>query len=419
MSDPSSILSLRALLLDLISIARPVDQSTLDALTEDQWSLLMGMVKQHRLGPLLHWQLLNHRTTLSVPSAVWKSLADLYQQSAIRNLQIKRELATTNRLLDAENIKPVHLKGAYLAWWVYPHPALRPLRDLDVLVPIKEGLSAYQVLLDGGLSRINKYGYQGDLDTVVGLSQHLPPLRSASGLLNIELHTRVFHISEDHRGHSDLSDEDAFWNRASSVELAGQRISFESPTDLMLHLIVHAVYDHEFTNGPLVLSDLAFLLQTHSVDWPFFWSMARRFGYEPGCTLMLNLLEFYWGDMSVDWCGNANKQMNIEVEEIKTLMLRDFDLRITVNRQLSINKNKSVNQKIYSTLRKFFPSKERMASHFPISKDNSFIYFYYPLRWLEAANNKLSKLLSPQKKKNPLLINDVELVTKLREIIKQ
>lgn len=60
MVQQNLILQLRLLLLDLISSVAVVEQSALDALSQAHWSQVMVMVQQHRLGPLLHWQLVHH-----------------------------------------------------------------------------------------------------------------------------------------------------------------------------------------------------------------------------------------------------------------------------------------------------------------------------------------------------------------------
>ena len=65
------------------------------------------------------------------------------------------------------------------------------------------------------------------------------------------------------------------------------------PTEMLLHLIVHAVYEHGFCNGPLVLTDIAYLLGKVEVDWDRFWATAERGGWSEGCNLLLGLAEYY------------------------------------------------------------------------------------------------------------------------------
>lgn len=409
---------LRALLMDLISPVRPVAQERLDALSEADWELLMRMTRQHRLGPLLHWQLSNARSALHLPQGVRQDLARMHQQATLRSLQVQRELVLTHRILEQAGMPHMALKGAYLAWHVYPHPALRPLRDLDILVPRADALRAYQIFLDGGFSRIDKYGYEGTPEIAMDLAQHLPPLRSASGRVSVELHTRVFHINEDHRDHPDLSDEPGFWKGATQAAVAHQAMLFEAPTHLLLHLIVHAIYDHEFTNGPLVLSDLAFLLRKQTIDWPLFWSLAERLGYVPGCCLTLQLVEHYWGALPLDWCGHGARQAPAaaDLEEVAVFMLRDFDGRDEVIIQAALEEQGTRVGRIRYLLRKVFISKERMASLFPVRPDDWRIYLYYPVRWANVFWRKVWNVFGTTKDQHLAL--DVRLLARLRHRLK-
>ena len=404
---------LRSLLLDLISEARGVTQSQLDALSDAQWSVLLKMARQHRLGPLMHWQSLHGKSVLRLPQGVSEALAQDFSQSALLNLQVQRELVMTCRLLAKADFFPVALKGACLAWWAYPHAALRPMRDLDLLVPLKDALQAYQVLLGGGLSRIQKYGYAGDVDTVMDHHHHLPPLRSATAALNIELHTRIFHVDEEDRAHEDLTDDPCFWSRCVVKELGRQRILLESPSDLLLHLIVHSVYDHEFSNGPLVLSDLAFLLRTHQIDWSLFWTTAERLGYKAGCSLMLQLAQHYWGDLGIEWHGHASGYSQGQLGELALLMLRDFDQRGELMLQAAFIERKSGKDKVLYLLQKIFPSRERMASLFAVRPDDWKIFLYYPVRWGMVAIKRLSLVGKPHNADTFSL--DLDLLHQLRK----
>ena len=145
---------LRDLLLDLISTRREVEALRVSSLDEDDWGVILSMVRQHRLGPLLHWRLTREKADVPVPEDVRETLAASFKKATWRALVLQRELLMIGRTLSDAGIPWVALKGAYLAFAVYPHPALRPLRDLDVLVPRKSALSAYQALIDSGYSRL-------------------------------------------------------------------------------------------------------------------------------------------------------------------------------------------------------------------------------------------------------------------------
>ena len=111
--------------------------------------------------------------------------------------------------------------------------------------------------------------------------------------------------------------------------LAGKSLPFESPTDLLLHLIVHAAHDHGFNNGPLLMSDIAFLLRRHAIDWPLFWCLAGQVRSTRACFLALRLTERYWGGQPVSWPASALPPSPIDdtlLDTVALLTLRDAKL---------------------------------------------------------------------------------------------
>ena len=70
-----SFAKLQQLLLDLISPLPQVDEESVAALTTADWEQILVMVRRHRLGPLLHWQLTRSRPGLSIPEIVQAELA--------------------------------------------------------------------------------------------------------------------------------------------------------------------------------------------------------------------------------------------------------------------------------------------------------------------------------------------------------
>lgn len=372
----------QSLVLDLLSPARPVDQARVDALTADDWRWLLGAVHEHRIGPLLHWQLAHARAGLKLPPDVVRDIADSHQVATLRSLQVQRELLLTHQVLQRAGLAHMALKGAALAWHAYPHPALRPLRDLDILVPSDQALRAYQVLLEAGLSR--KPHCQGQAEAMMAVHRHLPPLLSPSGTITVELHSRLFHPPEHGSGPPDLSESPGFWPRATSLRLAQSCIAVASPTDQLLHLIVHAVYDHEFSNGPLLLSDLAFLLDLHPVDWPLFWKLAEQGHHTRGCVLALSLLQQYWGPQPVDWLGHAPDETAAWAARtgvVAVLMLSDRATRLQRNLQSHLQEQGSFLGRAHYLIQKLCPPRLQMAAEYPVAARDWRVFLWYPVRW--------------------------------------
>ena len=75
-----------------------------------------------------------------MPENIFATLKQDYRKFTIVSMKRLRDLALTFRVLHDTGIDGTALKGAYLAFNAYPHPALRPMRDLDVLVPAEQAM---------------------------------------------------------------------------------------------------------------------------------------------------------------------------------------------------------------------------------------------------------------------------------------
>lgn len=411
--------TLQALLLDLISPMRAVRQSQLDALSEADWGVLLRMVQQHRLGPLLHWQMGQAHTALQLPAAVANRLARSFKKGTLRSLNLQRELILVSRILHAAGIPCIALKGAFLAFHAYPQAALRPMRDLDILVPADQALKAYEVLLEGGLSRIGEF--MATPEAAIEVAQHFPPLRSPSDTVNVEVHNRVTHASHIHPNLPDWSADPQFWRRASHFQVGQAAIGFESPADLLLHLIVHAVYDHEFTNGPLVLSDLAFLLRSHTIDWPLFWSLAKQGDHTRGCVLTLHVTQLYWGQLPIVWSQEAlavkqETEFSMQAEQSSLLMLRDMDAWLAVNMQVEMSHVNTVSGRVGYLLGRLFVHKAKIASLYPVKVNSWRIYFWYPVYWWRLISLRLSGVIRSNQQTH--LQNEVTQLTQVKAWLK-
>ena len=337
----------RKTLLDFLSPLRPAE---LERLEERDWESFLLMARQHRLGPLLHWRLTHEKADARVPGAVRAALAGEFKSSVLRSLAVQRELLLAGKILDGAGIPCVALKGAFLALHAYPHPALRPLRDVDILVPKESALRAYQALIDGGCRRQEKYPREPK-DCLASL-KNLPPLMSASGTVRLELHPR---LTETRWALSRW--ESLVWGRLIARPTAGQSLHYLSPTDLLLHLIIHSVYDHRFDNGPLVLTDLHYLMKEEAIDWTSFWSLAREGGYTKGCLLLLNMTQRYCGGAPID----GTQEAEAAADDYSALMLRDMDSGVRTRLAARLA-GKSPLQKFSILFDGAFPPQDRLAA---------------------------------------------------------
>lgn len=387
----------QALLLQLLCAPHRVPPETLATLGDAGWTALMSMCRQHRLSPWLHWQL-SQQPHLVLPPDIRDALVSAFRQASLRSLLLQSALRQVHQTLQAAGIPHVALKGVALAWSAYPHPALRPMRDLDILIPQDQLLSAFDLLLQQGCHRID--GHAGSPQAAIAMGKkHLPPLRTADGQVVLELHARLGDAARQPGG-ADMANDTDFWSRCTTLRIGGEDICIESPTDLLWHLIDHSVYEHQFDNGPLLLSDVAYLLGRHPIDWPRFWAQAAQSGKTRGCALALRLVERHWGPQAITWVEGpewSEPEMATHLEDCDALMLIDpkqvHDDRLEAGwREAAGSQGRG-----QWLLRKVFPPRALMASKFPVAANSPWVYAYYPLRWRQQLSNRLPGLLAWRK----------------------
>jgi hypothetical protein len=97
------------------------------------WVTLASAAETHGLAPLAQVCLQPHRH--AAPEATMQQLEALALRHRVWHRERTIALAEILPAFAAASIDAVVLKGAALAWSVYPSPALRPMGDLDLLVP--------------------------------------------------------------------------------------------------------------------------------------------------------------------------------------------------------------------------------------------------------------------------------------------
>jgi hypothetical protein len=363
-----------ALLLDLLGDKARINPAAINTLSPADWEHIDRMARQQRLGPLLHWQLTYIRPELPVPEDVRAGWEAAFDRSSLRVLQFSRDLKLIHRLLESARIPYQALKGAFLALHAYPHPALRPVRDIDILVPNEHILHAYEVLIAGGFPR--HPNYPGSPEAQLKIGKHLLPLTNASGAGCVELHARLSHPGDVD---FDITAQPDFWSRTIRLDMAGDDLAFTSPTDMLLHLIVHAAHDHRFDNGPLILSDIAFLLRSHTIDWPLFWRLASSWKQERAASLTLTLAQRYWKLDGIAWPPNLGQTPIPEKVQIAAagLMLAEPETAFLLKFRDELAAQGNPIKTGWILLRRFFPERARIAMTYPVREDSPLIGLYY------------------------------------------
>ena len=102
------------------------------ALALTAWDDVLVQAETHVLTSLLYTHL--QAAEISIPTAIKKQLQARAMQHSHANRVRGRVLAEILDAFQVAGIPILVLKGAALAYLVYPEPGLRPMRDVDVLV---------------------------------------------------------------------------------------------------------------------------------------------------------------------------------------------------------------------------------------------------------------------------------------------
>lgn len=211
----------------------------------------------------------------------------------------------------------------------------------------------------------------------------------------VEVHFRLFHDRDRGEGY-EPSEDPLFWDRLVRLGEPGREIAYPSPTDTLLHLIEHAAYGHAFDNGPLLLSDIAWLIRSGGVDWSLFWSLADRAHCRHGALLSFALTRRYWPDVDIaepDYGADSSSVPVALVDATGLIMLQDAsrrkDLKLSLQARL---RRRSGNLPAF-LLGRLFPSRLEMANMYPVDPASPRMPLFYARRLWEIGTRRRPGLI--------------------------
>jgi hypothetical protein len=234
-----------------------------------QWDRVIDMAEWHRLSPLLWRHLRGEGHAASVPDGVLDHLHRAAASTTARNLSLQAALGQVIAALADLGIPVMLLKGAALIEAVYPDIGLRPMGDLDILVPrssIEDAHSAVEAL---GYAVWGVRLSRHDASQLARHHHHYPLER---GSVTVELHHHVTAATPEF-------DITGFWERAVPGSGLVPHL-LPSPEDLFLHGAVHFSVDRiaRLAFGLSQLADLAWIAARQPIDWDAVTTRAQDYG---------------------------------------------------------------------------------------------------------------------------------------------
>jgi len=131
------------------------------------WPELTALARQEHLTPLLFWALKETDCLGRVPPAYASGFSAAYNLSLARNIRLRQHYDEISSLLSTNGVAHCPLRGIDWAFSVYPSPGLRPMSDVDLLVPPQCMPKVRAVLARNGYSHLPQEAFFTHHDIVM------------------------------------------------------------------------------------------------------------------------------------------------------------------------------------------------------------------------------------------------------------
>ncbi|HEY0607711.1 MAG TPA: nucleotidyltransferase family protein [Herpetosiphonaceae bacterium] len=267
------------------------DRAEWSSLAAADWRALPAMAQADGVLPLLAWRLEQQGWPETMPADLKSALRLAYYSAVAQSSLIHAELGRVLAAL-APITTVVVLKGAALGPTLYPAAALRPLSDIDLLVPEQD--------LAAATAALQALGYAEMPELTPGINQlveyHSRLQGGPRGSVTVELHWRLVAGAADWRSpaHDWFWQQIELWQSESDTPTVWQL----TPAAHLLYLAAHLVLQHGAGQARLIwLYDLHLLVTRHGehISWPATIAQAQHFHWTDALHTALRAAHDYFG----------------------------------------------------------------------------------------------------------------------------
>lgn len=367
---------IHSLLLNCLTYPVPLGTAeACSALVEAEWQELQEIARIQRISALLHSRL--HRFDgghPDIPPSLREPLAKIFQERTMRNLFLFAEFRKIAEALKARNVPVIVLKGMHLAAAVYGEIGMREMDDIDILVPRDQLQAAANALVEIGF--VSKEPL--DVEFWAQKQHHLPRLLNETNTV-VEVHWNVTWPGDSRV----LLDLEGVWDRAQTLTIAGCEVLALSPEDLLLHLCIHASYQHMFYTGLRPACDLDATIRCYreEIDWRRVCSLARECQWQTGVRLMLHLTQrcLRTAIPEVVWQELHPAQDNAALDAAyRMLWTIDSDVSALPRNLATLWNRPNLLLQVWDLAKAFMPNRFKIAKEYGLSPSSPLVWFYVP-----------------------------------------
>jgi hypothetical protein len=343
--------------------------------SNEKWRQLLELAWQSGLGPLFYSRVKVLLSDNKIPPEITKQLRHIYIENTARNTLFYHELSNILEAFNKVNIPVILLKGAYLAEKIYEDIGLRPMLDIDLLLRKKDLAKGNEVLINLGYSKVK----QIDIDIESAQRHHIS--RLIKGCLPVELHWHIFPPK-----YPFSVDIDQIWERAVKQKIADKKLLVLSLEDLLLHLCEHASFHHVFEQDMKSLYDIKMVIEKCKdvLQWDIFIERAFAWKVERCAYLTLRMVQNFFGIELADTIIVKLKPEELP-PQIMPMAEELLLARVLENYKIStclaqVWKAEKLGERVSLFLKRVFPSRQEIATMYPVLPGSLRIYMYYPVR---------------------------------------
>lgn len=288
------------------------------------WTRLIALSERHRLLPQLYKSI--KELSLSVPIEIPSDLKEKYYAQTEHVIKLATEGVRISTLLNRRGVDNILLKGPFLSDLIYGDVAIRPSRDIDILVDPMSVEQVHDLLLSEGykmvypdfiLSKRQKNFYQKHKNQVA--------FRNPQNGILIEVHWRLF----SQTSLLPITTNEVFAESQERI-IAGKSIRILSPKHNFEFLCLHGSIHQWFRL--LWLRDIAQMLGEGMVNIDEVLIQAKKNNNEKPVLQAITLVNHFFG---TDYPINSKLAKSVRSIVIHATTAIVSDERITLSHKFS------------------------------------------------------------------------------------